>query len=207
MGALALFLVLTGGIAYGANTVFSSDIVNGEVKSVDIGTGEVSTADIADDAVNKNKILAGAVRSADVLDGTLTGGDVLDNSLTGTDIDATTLNGGGDVSGPLSNLQIGHGAVGRTELASGAPQGCCVISFFEFSVGANACQTQAFGFDEANLGEVLIAFPESSDLGAGVYMRPTVVAHPGQGILEICNSTGSSVTIPFGTFFQLRLIG
>ena len=37
---------LTGGVAYAANTVFSTDIVNGEVKSVDIGTGQVQSADI-----------------------------------------------------------------------------------------------------------------------------------------------------------------
>ena len=53
----------------------------------------------------------------------------------------------------------------------------------------------------------LIPFPESADLGTGVYLRPTVVAHPGEGILEICNATGVQVDIPFGTFFQLRLIG
>jgi hypothetical protein len=91
------------------------------------------------------------------------------------------------------------------ELASGGPH--AVISFFAFSVAAGSCQTQAFGFPEANLGEVLLAFPESLDLGAGMYMRPTVVAHPGEGVLEICNRTGGQVDIPFGTFFQLRLIG
>jgi len=36
MGALALFLVLTGGIAYAANTVFSRDIVNNQIRSVDV---------------------------------------------------------------------------------------------------------------------------------------------------------------------------
>ena len=56
MGALALFLVLAGSTAYAANTVFSTDIVNGEVKSVDVGTGQI--------------------RSADVRDGGLTGADV-----------------------------------------------------------------------------------------------------------------------------------
>ena len=60
---------------------------------------------------------------------------------------------------------------------------------------------------EAGLGEILIPFPESADLGAGVYMRPTVVAHPGEVTMEICNGTGSAATIPFGTFFQLRLVG
>ena len=40
-GLLALFLVIAGGTAYAANTVFSADIVNGEVKTADIGTDEV----------------------------------------------------------------------------------------------------------------------------------------------------------------------
>ena len=217
MGALALFLVLTGGIAYGANTVFSTDIVNGEVKTADIGTEEVTTADIAnlgvqtadiaDDAVNKLKIPAGAVQTAEIGNGQVQSIDVLDEGLTGTDVDESTLNGGGDVSGPLSNLQLGHGTVGRNELASGAPQGCCVGSFFEFTVPAHACDTKTLAHNQADLGEIFIAFPESADLGTGVYLRPTVVAHPGEVIFEICNNTASDVTIPFGTFFQNRLIG
>ena len=65
-GALALFLVLAGGVAYGANTVFSEDIVNGEVKAPDIGTSavtgpkirnaDVSNVDLATDAVDASKI-------------------------------------------------------------------------------------------------------------------------------------------------------
>jgi len=36
MAALALFLVVAGGTAYAANTVFSSDIVDGEVRNPDL---------------------------------------------------------------------------------------------------------------------------------------------------------------------------
>jgi hypothetical protein len=214
MSTLAVVLVVGGGAAYAANTVFGSDIVNGEVKTADIGTGEVTTADLAnggvatadlaDDSVNSNKIPAGAVQTSEIRNGQVRSADVLDDDLSGADVDETSLNGGGDVSGPLSNLQIGPGTIGRSELASGGLPG--VISFFEFSVPANGCQTKVFGDSEANLGEILIAYPESSDLGPGVYMRPTVVAHPGEGVLEICNGTGAPVTIPFGTFFQLRLV-
>ena len=46
MVTLLAFVVLGGGAAYAANTVFSADIVNGEVKSVDIGTGQVRSADV-----------------------------------------------------------------------------------------------------------------------------------------------------------------
>jgi len=191
IGYLALFVALSGtayavdGPLPGQDQVGSADIINNDVQTADIKDANVATADIRTSAI--------------------TGGKILDASVTGADVDESAVNGGGDVSGPLSNLQLGNGTVGRGELMSGGPLG--VVSFFEFSVPANGCTTKSFGHDSANLGEVLIAQPESSDLGAGVYMRPTVVAHPGEGVLEICNSTGSSVTIPFGTFFDLRLIG
>ena len=62
---------LTGGVAYAANTIFSTDIVNGEVKSVDIGTGQVQTADV------KNESLTGH----DIQDDTIGGADVNESLL------------------------------------------------------------------------------------------------------------------------------
>jgi len=89
-GVIALFLVLTGGAAYAANTVFSTDIVDGEVK----------TADISD---------ANGVRSADVRDDTLTGGGLaavdLRSDSVGTSEVATNSLGGGDIrEGTLDGL-------------------------------------------------------------------------------------------------------
>ena len=46
ISTLSLVLVLGGGVAYAANTVFSEDIVDGEVKSVDIGNNQVRSADV-----------------------------------------------------------------------------------------------------------------------------------------------------------------
>jgi hypothetical protein len=45
-GFLALFLVIAGGTAYAANTIGSTDIINGQVKSADIGTGQVQSIDV-----------------------------------------------------------------------------------------------------------------------------------------------------------------
>ena len=72
MGALALFLVLVGGTAYAADTIGSSDIINGEVKSVDIGNNQVRSVDVTNDG--------------------LTGADIVESSLT-TVPDADTLDG------------------------------------------------------------------------------------------------------------------
>jgi hypothetical protein len=74
VGYIALFLVLTSGTAYalaGSNTVYSDDIVNGEVK----------TPDVALDAITSNRIANGQVRSIDVLNGGLTGTDIQQGTL------------------------------------------------------------------------------------------------------------------------------
>jgi len=184
MSTLAVFLVLGGGTAL-ASYVISSNR--------QVGPGTISGHHPPGD-MHPN-IIVGSVGSR----------DIADNTLTGADIEESKVNGGGDVSGSVANLQLKTGSVGLDELRSGGPLGD--ISFFEFSVPANDCVTKTFADDQADLGEVLLPQPESSDLGSGMYLRPTVVAHPGQAVLELCNSTGSAVTIPFGTFFDLRLIG
>jgi hypothetical protein len=101
VATLALVIAVGGGAAYAANTVFSSDIVDGEVKEADIGSAAVREAEIGQGAVNSdelkndgvlaNDLAPDAVRAAKVLDGTLGGADVAGNSLKGADIDEATL--------------------------------------------------------------------------------------------------------------------
>ncbi len=75
-GLLALFLVLTSGTAYAlAGTVFSDDIVDGEVRSIDV----------ADDDT------ARALRGVDVLNGSLTAADFAPDSVTGARILESSL--------------------------------------------------------------------------------------------------------------------
>jgi hypothetical protein len=79
---LALFIALGGTSAYAANTVFSADIVDGEVKSADLGldsvtsnrikAGNIINSDLAPDAVTTGKIKAGNVGTTDLADGAVT---------------------------------------------------------------------------------------------------------------------------------------
>ena len=53
--SIALFVALSTGAAYAANTVFSTDIVNGEVKTADLDGSAVTTGKIANGAVTTAK--------------------------------------------------------------------------------------------------------------------------------------------------------
>jgi hypothetical protein len=76
---LALFVALGGTSAYAANTVFSADIVDGEVKSVDIGNNEIGSADVKDNSINTFDVHS--LLGVDVVDNTLTGADIQEASL------------------------------------------------------------------------------------------------------------------------------
>jgi hypothetical protein len=105
VGYVSLFVALTMGSAYAlndSNTVFSDDIVNGEVKGVDrlnnairsedirddnvtdggltasdLAANAVSASEVRNDAVGNSELRNNAVGSSEVDDGDLTGHDVI----------------------------------------------------------------------------------------------------------------------------------
>jgi hypothetical protein len=81
--ALFVAIIMTGGgVAYAANTVRSSDIVDGQVKN----------QDLAPNSVGNGKIQDGSVLGADIKDGSLTGADINKSTL-GRVPDANALQG------------------------------------------------------------------------------------------------------------------
>jgi hypothetical protein len=155
VATLAFFLALSTGGAYAANTIFSEDIVDGQVKTPDVANGAVIT----------DKLAGGAVTSDKVKDDGLGGRDVLDNTLKGVDIDESTLTNiggggpaGGDLAGSYPNPEIAADAVGESEIAPDAvgfselnplafAQGDIVAGTSRFEIAFEAIQRDELGFN------------------------------------------------------------
>jgi hypothetical protein len=182
MATLAFAIAVAGGTAYAANTVFSSDIVNGEVKSVDIGTGQVRTADIGNDQVY----------SADVRDKTLPGG-----GLGGVDIRSDSLSGVAHIiDGSIGSADIEDGSIGSEQVGDGLLNdedvGQAAFVDFVASIGTVNAQTCKF-LPVTGIGaekDHLLLTSGSSDTNPSLIYA--VQYSPGSGgaaVLEACNPT------------------
>src|SRR4051794_14354243 len=101
IASLALCVSVGTGSAVAANTIFSADIVDGEVKAADLGASAVTSTkvasaaiqstDLATDAVTSSKLGASAVTNPDIAVGAVTGSKVASNALTGAQVAESTL--------------------------------------------------------------------------------------------------------------------
>jgi hypothetical protein len=112
MAALALFVALSTGGAYAADTVFSTDIVDGEVKQQDLANGAVTGGKLAANSVLNPKLAEGAVTSAKVLDdnqpgGGLNGQDLAIDSVGFAEIASNSIDSDEVVDFSLTNPDVG----------------------------------------------------------------------------------------------------
>src|SRR5436190_3230065 len=119
VGYIALFLVLTGGVAYAStsiappNSVDSAAIINGEVKNPDLGSSAVTSGKIQDLGVNTADLNTGSVTSGKILDGNVQAPDYQNGSVTNDKLapDAVTSD------------KIQDGQVNAPDLSSAPPFG------------------------------------------------------------------------------------
>jgi hypothetical protein len=93
VATLALFVAVSTGGAYAANTIFSADIVDGEVKTADLANEAVTNPKLKPGAVTTNRLAGGAVTTEKVKNENLTGTDVLDSTIRSADIAPLTITG------------------------------------------------------------------------------------------------------------------
>ncbi len=105
---LALFVAMGGTSAYAANTIGSTDIIDGEVSSADIKNQDIASADVKDQSLTTFDV--STFLGADVVDESLTGDDIKSGSITKFDI------GTGEVDG----VNVQNNSLGGPDLADGS---------------------------------------------------------------------------------------
>jgi hypothetical protein len=114
VATIALFAAVATGGAYAANTVFSTDIVDGQVKSVDVGDNEIKSADVKDESLTTFDV--STFLGADVVDGSLTGADIQDESIGAADIGSQQVGPDEVLNDSLLQSDIRAGAVTSDEV-------------------------------------------------------------------------------------------
>ena len=116
VGYLALFVALSGtAIALPAtNTVFSDDIVNGEVKSKDISdTNGVRSADVRDDDKT-----GGGLAAVDLARGSVGGSEIATDGVGSPEIKAEAVRRSELATDGVGRLEIAENAVGAAEIGT-----------------------------------------------------------------------------------------
>ena len=141
----ALVVALGTGTAYAANTVFSTDIVDGEVKSVDLATNAVNTGKIINGGVWAQDIKAGDLTGAQVADGGLTGADVANESLTLSDIVGANVQGhvafSSIADGRCQTVSLNVGGAATGDGVAITAQGAMPAGMFLYGTQVSAANT------------------------------------------------------------------
>ena len=106
VSTLALFLVLSGGVALAAKKLTTNDIKKGAIKTKLLGKNAVTSAKIASNGVKARNIAADSIDGSKVLNGSLTPADLLG----GASVVATASGGDVDVGGGPTPVPLSGGA-------------------------------------------------------------------------------------------------
>ena len=215
---LALTIALGTGTAYAANTVFSEDIVNGEVKTADIAANAVRSARIDADAVDGSKVLDGSLSAADlgtdsvgpgqIQQGGVGSDEIATGAVNAQEIADNTIDSGEIINDSLFASDLASGSVGGSELASNAVTGGDVASnslTLADLLGADAsghvslsgvpngrCSNITMNVSGAQVGQVALVSTKAA-MQNGIVLYAQRVIEAGKVGAAICNFSGTSM--------------
>jgi hypothetical protein len=146
---LALTIAVGTGGAYAANTVFSTDIVDGEVKH----------ADLAGNSVTSTNIYNGSVLNAEIGDNAVDGSKIFDASISAADLGFDAVDSGEIAIDAVHAPEIAPAAVGSSEIAAG--------SVHSGEIAEGAVQTEDIGINEVQPGNVANNSLTALDMAGG----------------------------------------
>lgn len=137
VAATLALLVAMSGTAYAANTVGTSDIIDGAVTTPKLADEAVTNAKVGASAIDDSKLASGAVTHTKIAANSITSGDVENHSLKVADLAGT------DASGNI-NFTLNAKSCGQIELGvSGVKPG--QAAFLTWSGSGNPISGIVFG--------------------------------------------------------------
>jgi hypothetical protein len=195
---IALTVAVSTGGAYAANTVFSTDIVDGQVMNVDLAANAVSTTKLTNSSVNSAKIgpdtilaediAPEAVGVAEIADDTIGGSNVIDASLSGTDIAGGSLTGTDIAADSVFGSDLADNTVGLADIIGANRSGQVSVS----SIASGRCTTIDGSVSGAAVGELALLAVTGGTLPSGVTFMAQGVTSAGHVAIKVCNGTGAS---------------
>ncbi|MGH2988080.1 MAG: hypothetical protein ACRDLO_15540 [Solirubrobacterales bacterium] len=228
VGYIALFLVLTGGVAWashpgGANTINSADIIDGAVREADVGQGAVASSEVKNGSIVAGDIAPESLGSSRVIDASLTGVDVKNDALTGNDVAGLTGNdlapnsipSGRILDGTLTGADVANNTLkgadidesSLSSIGGGGPAGGDLTGTYpDPQIGADAvgaAETARGSVGSSELVTNLILFFDSTSVPpAGGVGEVTVSCPPGSVVLN----GGAEFAFPSGDLSRSRAV-
>jgi hypothetical protein len=226
---IALAVAVSTGGAYAANTVFSTDIVNGEVKTPDLAVdavtsakildGGVKTADLADGGVTGQKVADDSLGAADlgpnsvgtseiatdgvgateVADSSIDSGEIVDNSLFSADLAPNSAGSSEIAANAVDASKVANESLTLSDIAGAATNGAISLS----GIPNGRCTQVTFNVGAAQVGDSPIVTTGAA-IQNGIVLYPNRVASAGHVEVNACNFTGTSMT-PISNF-PVRII-
>jgi hypothetical protein len=164
-------VALSSGVAYAANTIFSEDIVNGEVRTADIHGSAVTNGKLAANSVTGNKVANGTLTSGDLAGNSVANGKIQPNAVTSSKVRDDTLTNGG-----LAAIDLAANSVGASEIATNG------VGASEIANNAiDAGEVEDFGLTNQDIG---VLFAEVNANG-------TLANSSGGGVTSLKIGTGN----------------
>lgn len=176
MSTLAFTLVIGGGTAYAANTVFSTDIVDGEVKN----------ADLASNSVTGGKVTNNQISTSDVRDDTLASGGLRSIDLAADSVGASEI-----AASSVNSEEVINNSLTLSDLL-----GANVNGTIAFSLGANHCGDLSLGVSGAQVGQIVVySFTGDTAIPDSVVFGGSKVTAANTIVVRACNVSGSAVSV------------
>jgi hypothetical protein len=190
---LALFVALSTGAAYAANTVFSTDIVNGEVKTDDLSDA-TPPGELGPQGITGEKIETGAITAAKIASGAVDGSKIADGGVTGADVAGDAITGAKVADGAISNADVAGDAVDGSKVANdsltladlrGADVSGAEINVKKGGAPTGGCKDFDVPAPGASPGETVMITPQAGLPAATILSGVRVVAAD-QVTIKVC---------------------